>query len=52
MAGFIHAPYLTTQIERLTKTGHTIPHGASLAEPDFLKGVKLILETCARKLAT
>jgi pyroglutamyl-peptidase len=51
MAGFIHAPYLTTQIERLTKAGHAIPHGASLPEADFLKGVKLILETCASKLA-
>jgi pyroglutamyl-peptidase len=52
MAGFIHAPYLTTQIERLTKAGHAIQHGASLAEADFLKGVKLILQTCANKLAS
>jgi pyroglutamyl-peptidase len=50
MAGFIHAPYLTTQIERLSNAGHTIPHVASLAEGDFLRGVKLILETCAERL--
>lgn len=51
MAGFIHAPYLTTQIERLTKTGHAIKQGGSLSEQDFLKGTKLIIETCASKLA-
>ena len=50
MAGFIHAPFLTTQVERLTKAGHAIPHGASLSEDDFLKGVKLILDTCANVL--
>jgi pyroglutamyl-peptidase len=51
-AGFIHAPYLTTQIERLTKAGHNLPHGASLSEPDFMKGVKLILQVCADRLAS
>ncbi|MEQ1753793.1 MAG: hypothetical protein ABL973_06640 [Micropepsaceae bacterium] len=51
MAGFIHAPYLTTQIERLASAGHTIKHGGTLSEQDFLKGTKLIIETCARKLA-
>lgn len=51
MAGFIHAPYLTTQIERLAKAGQRIPHGASLLEDDFLKGVKIIIQTCADKLA-
>lgn len=50
MAGFIHAPYLTTQIDRLTRAGHNIPHGASLGEAAFLRGVKLILQVCADKL--
>ena len=49
-AGFIHTPYLSSQIERFTKAGHAIPHGASLSEGDFLRGVKLILQVCANKL--
>lgn len=49
-AGFIHVPYLTSQITRLRAQGKEIPHGASLDENQLLSGVKAILETCATSL--
>ena len=49
-AGFIHVPYLTSQITRLRKQGKEIAHGASLDEAQLLSGVKAILETCATSL--
>lgn len=50
-AGFIHVPYLTTQIERLRSQGREIAHGASLDENQMLSGVRTIIETCAAHLA-
>ena len=50
-AGFIHVPYLTSQIERLRSQGREIAHGASLDESLMMSGVKTIIETCAVHLA-
>ncbi len=49
-AGFIHVPYLTSQIMRLRAQGKEIAHGASLDEDQLLSGIKAILETCATSL--
>lgn len=46
-AGFIHVPYLASQIARLTAAGKQIAHGATLDEEALLRGMKAVIETCA-----
>lgn len=46
MAGFIHVPYLDTQVARLAAEGHTVPHASTLTEAQLIAAVKIIVETC------
>jgi pyroglutamyl-peptidase len=50
MAGFIHVPYLDTQVARLAAEGHNVPHASTLTEPQLLKAMKTIVETCVGAL--
>jgi pyroglutamyl-peptidase len=49
-AGFIHVPYLASQIARLSAGGNEIPHGGTLDEEELLRGVKTVIATCAAAL--
>ena len=51
VAGFVHVPYLDTQVARLTRTGHALEYGATLSEAQLLKAVKIIIECCVRASA-
>jgi pyrrolidone-carboxylate peptidase len=47
MAGFIHVPYLDTQVARLAAEGHNVPHASTLTEAQLIAAVKIVVETCA-----
>ena len=49
-AGFIHVPYLASQIVRLSATGQQIAHGGTLDEEALLRGMKTVIRTCAAAL--
>ena len=49
-SGFIHVPYLKSQIERLSTAGHDIVHGGTLDEEVLLRGMKTVITTCAAAL--
>ena len=51
VAGFVHVPYLDTQVARLTRTGHALEYGSTLSEAQLLKAVKIIIECCVRAVA-
>ena len=46
MAGFIHVPYLDTQVARLAAGGHAVPHASTLTEAQLIATMKLVVETC------
>lgn len=46
IAGFIHVPYLDTQVARLAAEGQTVQHASTLTETQLLNAVKLIVESC------
>lgn len=45
MAGFIHVPYLDTQVARLAAEGHNVQHASTLTEPQLLTAAKIVVET-------
>lgn len=46
IAGFIHVPYLDTQVARLAAEGHSVPHASTLTEAQLIAAVKIVAETC------
>lgn len=48
VAGFVHVPYLDTQLARLRAAGHTLSAASTLTEEQLLTAVKTIIECCAR----
>jgi pyroglutamyl-peptidase len=48
VAGFVHVPYLDTQIARLAAAGGAPAHGATLSEGQLVQGVKIVIECCVR----
>lgn len=50
-AGFIHVPYLKSQIDRLSAAGKDIVHGGTLDEKALLRGMKTVIATCAAALS-
>ncbi len=50
VAGFVHVPYLDTQVARLTAAGHTLNAASTLSEAQLLTAVKTIIECCVRAL--
>ena len=48
VAGFVHVPYLDTQVARLAAAGHRLEYGATLSEAQLMNAVKIIIECCAR----
>lgn len=50
-SGFIHVPYLKSQIDRLSAAGKDIVHGGTLDEEQLLRGMKTIITTCAATLS-
>jgi pyroglutamyl-peptidase len=50
VAGFIHVPYLDTQVARLAAVGHNLEYGSVLSEPQLLGAVKIVIEACVRAL--
>lgn len=50
VAGFVHVPYLDTQVARLAAAGHELQIGGSLTETQLVQAVKIIVECCARAL--
>jgi pyroglutamyl-peptidase len=46
MAGFVHVPYLDTQVARLAAEGHNVPHASTLTEAQLIAAVKIVVETC------
>lgn len=51
VTGFVHVPYLDTQIARLARAGHALEYGATLSEAQLLKAVKIVIECCVRAMA-
>jgi pyroglutamyl-peptidase len=49
-AGFIHVPYLASQLARLSAAGKQIAHGGTLDEEALLRGMKTVITTCAAAL--
>jgi pyroglutamyl-peptidase len=47
IVGFVHLPYLDTQVARLAAQGHNVPHASTLTETQLLAAVKIVVETCA-----
>jgi pyroglutamyl-peptidase len=47
IAGFIHVPYLDTQVAKLAASGQHVPHASTLTEQQMMAAVKLTIETCA-----
>jgi pyroglutamyl-peptidase len=45
MAGFIHVPYLDTQVARLAAEGHNVQHASTLTEAQLIAAVKIVVET-------
>jgi pyroglutamyl-peptidase len=50
-SGFIHVPYLQSQIDRLSAAGHDIAHGGTLDEETLLHGMRTVISTCAAALS-
>lgn len=50
MAGFIHVPYLDTQVAHLADEGHAVPHASTLTEAQLIETMKLVVETCVGAL--
>ena len=50
-SGFIHVPYLKSQIDRLSAAGKDIVHGGTLDEEQLLRGMKTVITTCAAVLS-
>jgi pyroglutamyl-peptidase len=48
VAGFVHVPYLDTQVARLAAAGHTLEYGATMSEAQLITAVKIIIECCTR----
>lgn len=48
VAGFLHVPYLDTQIARLAAAGGAPAHGATLSESQLVQAVKIVVECCAK----
>ena len=48
VAGFIHVPYLDTQVARLAAAGHKLEYGATLSEAQLLAAVKIVIECSAQ----
>ena len=46
LAGFIHVPYLDTQVARLAAQGHDVPHASTLTEEQMIAAVKSVVDTC------
>ena len=50
VAGFVHVPYLDTQVARLTAAGHAISAASTLSEAQLLTATKTIIECCVHAL--
>lgn len=50
VAGFIHVPYLDTQVARLSATGQALAYGSTLSEVQLLEAVQIVIECSARVL--
>lgn len=50
VAGFVHVPYLDTQVARLAAAGHGLEYGGTLSEAQLVQAVKIVVECCARAL--
>jgi pyroglutamyl-peptidase len=48
VAGFVHVPYLDTQVARLAAAGHGLEYGGTLSEAQLVQAVKIVVECCAR----
>jgi len=48
VAGFVHVPYLDTQVARLAAAGHSLEYGGTLSEGQLVQAVKIVVECCAR----
>ena len=48
VAGFIHVPYLDTQVARLAAAGHGLEYGGTLSETQLVRAVKIVVECCVR----
>ncbi|MFM9862920.1 MAG: pyroglutamyl-peptidase I [Micropepsaceae bacterium] len=46
IAGFIHVPYLDTQVAKLAASGHHVPHASTLTERQMMDAVRITAETC------
>ena len=46
LAGFIHVPYLDTQVARLTAQGHNVQYASTLTEAQMIAAVKTVVDTC------
>jgi pyroglutamyl-peptidase len=46
IAGFIHVPYLDTQVAQLAAEGHSVPHASTLTEAQLIAAVKIVAEIC------
>jgi pyroglutamyl-peptidase len=51
IAGFIHVPYLDTQVARLAAVGHNLEYGSVLSEAQLMQAVKIVIECCVRAAA-
>jgi pyroglutamyl-peptidase len=50
VAGFVHVPYLDTQVARLAAAGHGLEYGGSVSERQLVQAVQIIIQCCARAL--
>ena len=41
IVGFVHVPYLDTQVARLTAEGHNVPHASTLTEAQLIAAVMI-----------
>ena len=51
-AGFIHVPYLDTQVSRLAAQGHTLTYASTLTQVQLLAAAKTIIATSAAQAIT
>ena len=49
-AGFVHVPYLDTQVARLVAEGHHVPHASTLREEQLIEAVKIVITASAEAL--
>jgi pyroglutamyl-peptidase len=50
VAGFIHVPYLDSQVARLAAAGHALTCGSTLSEAQLLQATTIVVECCVRAL--